>query len=161
MAAEAVAASTGIAVHEVLTTAHRPVVASVGIPFVFAEVTGEALTRAGPMLDGFRRASEATPELQGRFSVHLYARTADGLRARMFAPLEGTFEDPATGSANATLAALLLSLGQEEAGSWQVVQGVEMGRPSVLRVTARREAGGIRATVGGDCVPVLRGEAEV
>lgn len=161
VAAEAVAASTGIAVHEVLTTAHRPVVASVGIPFVFAEVTGEALTRAGPMLDGFRRASEATPELQGRFSVHLYARTADGLRARMFAPLEGTFEDPATGSANATLAALLLSLGQEEAGSWQVVQGVEMGRPSVLRVTARREAGGIRATVGGDCVPVLRGEAEV
>ena len=36
-----------------------------------------------------------------------------------------------------------------------------MGRPSLLRVAARRAADGIRATVGGGCIPVLKGEAEV
>ena len=36
-----------------------------------------------------------------------------------------------------------------------------MGRPSLLRAAARRGADGIRATVGGGCVPVLRGEAMV
>ena len=76
----------------------------------------------------------------------------------MFAPNSGTVEDPATGSANATLAALLLSLSDQEAGAWEVSQGVEMGRPSHLRVSARREASGIYARVGGGCVPVFRGE---
>jgi trans-2,3-dihydro-3-hydroxyanthranilate isomerase len=36
-----------------------------------------------------------------------------------------------------------------------------MGRPSLLRAAARRRPDGIRATVGGGCVPVLRGEALV
>jgi trans-2,3-dihydro-3-hydroxyanthranilate isomerase len=36
-----------------------------------------------------------------------------------------------------------------------------MGRRSVLEVSARRTAEGIRARVGGRCVPVLSGEAEV
>jgi trans-2,3-dihydro-3-hydroxyanthranilate isomerase len=33
-----------------------------------------------------------------------------------------------------------------------------MGRPSLLICTARRSDDGIRATVGGGCVPVLKGE---
>ena len=60
---------------------------------------------------------------------------------------------------NATLGALLLSLGREESGAYDIVQGVEMGRPSRLTVTARRAADGIRSTVGGGCVPMLEGEA--
>ena len=79
----------------------------------------------------------------------------------MFAPNSGTVEDPATGSANATLAALLLSSSGQEEAVWNVVQGVEMGRPSRLRITARRSADGVRATVGGGCVPVLSGEARL
>ena len=96
-----------------------------------------------------------------RLSLHLYARDGDRIRARMFSPLTGTFEDAATGSANATLGALLLSLTQDETGAYEVSQGVEMGRPSVLKVTARRAADGIRATVGGGCVPVLKGEVSL
>ena len=39
-----------------------------------------------------------------------------------------------------------------------ILQGVEMGRPSRLHATATREGGKIvRATVGGQCVPVLTG----
>jgi len=33
-----------------------------------------------------------------------------------------------------------------------------MGRTSKLSVTARRAADGVRATVGGGCVAVLKGE---
>ena len=79
----------------------------------------------------------------------------------MFAPLAGTFEDPATGSANAPLAALLLSLDGAAEAHYQIVQGVEMGRPSLLHTTARRTTDGIRAAVGGCCVPVFRGEVEL
>jgi trans-2,3-dihydro-3-hydroxyanthranilate isomerase len=59
------------------------------------------------------------------------------------------------------LAALLLSLTGEAEARYEIAQGAEMGRPSLLRAAARRAPDGIRATVGGDCVPVLRGEAEV
>mgnify|MGYP002343977343 CR=1 FL=1 len=93
-----------------------------------------------------------------RLSLHLYAKAGDHIRARMFSPLTGTVEDPATGSANATLGALLLSLTDADQAAYEIVQGVEMGRPSKLSVTAHRAADGVRATVGGGCVPVLKGE---
>ena len=75
--------------------------ASVGNPFFIAEVTGEALTRAAPDLGAFRRAVAERPgSWSGRLSLHLYARGGGArLRARMFAPLAGIVEDPATGSA--------------------------------------------------------------
>ena len=43
--------------------------------------------------------------------------------------------------------------------AFDIRQGVEMGRPSLMRVTARRSQDGVRSTVSGGCVPVLRGEA--
>lgn len=164
---EVVAACAGLAPSDVIVSAHRPVWASVGNSYIIAEVAGAALTRATPDLSHFRQAASERPTLKGRFSLHLYARndgfdgTRDGgrIRARMFAPLAGTLEDPATGSANAPLAALLLSLTSDQNCSFEVVQGVEMGRPSLLHVTAHRASDGIRATVAGTCVPVLRGEA--
>ncbi len=161
--AETVAELAGLAPADVVLDAHRPVLASVGNPFFIAEVTGDALTRAAPDFAAFRRASAERPERGGRVSLHLYARDGAGgrVRARMFAPLSGIVEDPATGSANAPLGALLLSLTGEAEGRYDIAQGVEMGRPSLLRVAARRAPDGIRATVGGDCVPVLRGEATV
>lgn len=158
---EAVAACAGLDPSDILTAAHEPVLASVGTPFVIAEVGGDALTRASPDTRAFQEANTEHPELGGMLALHLYARDGACLRARMFAPLSGTVEDPATGSANAPLAALLLSLTAETNYSVDVVQGVEMGRPSLLHVTARRGPDGIRATVGGGCVPVLRGEATV
>ena len=63
----------------------------------------------------------------------------------MFSPLSGTVEDAATGSAATPLAALLLSLTGEQRARYDIVQGVEMGRPSLLRASAHRAADGIRA----------------
>ena len=94
----------------------------------------------------------------GRYSLLIYARDGQDIRARMFAPLSGTYEDPATGSANATLAALLVSLSGVDQAAFTIIQGVEMGRPSILKATARRTPEGVRATVGGGCAPMFRGE---
>jgi trans-2,3-dihydro-3-hydroxyanthranilate isomerase len=156
-----IAPCAGLAPGEIAIGAHPPVVASVGNPFVIAEVAPAVLGRAAPDIAAFRQALGAVPALGERLALYLYARDGAGLRARMFAPLGGTFEDAATGSAATPLAALLLSLGSEPPARFDIRQGVEMGRPSLLRTAAWRAADGIRASVGGGCVPVLRGEAEV
>lgn len=152
-----VAACVGMSAQDVVTAAHAPVVASVGVTFLLVEVTGEALSRAHPDRAAFQRLRDGTPEMAGRLSIHLYARDGDALRARMFSPLAGTWEDPATGSANAALAALLLSLGDQERIAFTVRQGVEMGRSSTLQLEAFRAGDGVRAEVGGTCVPVFEG----
>jgi trans-2,3-dihydro-3-hydroxyanthranilate isomerase len=156
-----IAACASLSSEHIIVSNHRPVMASVGTWFVIAEVTDEALRLASPDIQAFRRASKTYPEVNERLSLHMYAREPAGLRARMFAPLAGTHEDPATGSANTPLVALLLSLTDEPSLDLTISQGVEMGRPSLLQVRATREDDGIRATVSGRCVPVLRGEALV
>lgn len=156
---DGIAACAGLAPADVVVTAHEPVQASVGVQFVLAEVKAEALARALPDITAYRTLEAAHPALEQRLSLFLYARDGDKIRARMFAPMSGTWEDPATGSASATLAALLLSLDGGDSARFELTQGVEMGRPSLLKLTAQRSADGIRATVGGACVPMLRGEA--
>jgi trans-2,3-dihydro-3-hydroxyanthranilate isomerase len=159
---ETIAACAGLAPTDILAAAHQPGVATVGMPFVLAEVTAAALSRAMPNLAEFRAAVARQPELAGRLSIYLYAREDRArIRARMFAPLANTWEDPATGSAATPLGALLLSFTKDERARFEITQGVEMGRPSLLRVEAFRAPDGLRATVGGTCVPVLKGEAQV
>ena len=79
-------------------------------------------------------------------------RTSFDLRARMFAPLDGVPEDPATGSANCALAAPARAARPASDGQlrWRIAQGVEMGRPSVLEAAAeKREAWWSRRRSGG------------
>lgn len=159
MPVEGIAACAGLRPDEIVTAAHRPVRASVGVHFVLAEVAPEALSRAAPDIVAFRSLRDATPALEGRLSLFLYTRDGSAIRARMFAPLSGTWEDPATGSASATTAALLLSLDGGEMAEFKLTQGVEMGRRSLLDLKAWHTPDGFRASVGGSCVPVLRGEA--
>ncbi|MFH5924804.1 PhzF family phenazine biosynthesis protein [Roseomonas xinghualingensis] len=154
-----IADCAGLETAEIRTGGHPPVQAGMGNPFIIAEVAPEALSRARPDIAAFQRIAAAQPALNGRVALYLYARDGQGVRARMFAPLGGTLEDAATGSAATPLAGLLLSLSGEAEARFDITQGVEMGRPSLLRTTARRTPDGIRATVGGGCVPVLRGEA--
>ncbi len=169
MPVDLLANCVGIAPGEVVVTAHRPVLASVGNSFVVAEVTAEALARAVPDIAQFRHAvAQYAPAGLGpkRLPLYLYAHVGQNgdrirLRARMFSPLSGTVEDAATGSAATPLAALLLSLTGEQKRRYDIVQGVEMGRPSLLLASAHRAADGIHATVGGGCVPVFRGEVSL
>ena len=156
--AHLVASCVGLGVDDIVLTRHAPIVISMGSPFVVAEVTPEARARAVPDVASFRRAVSDRPDFAGRLSLHIYSRAKDEIRARMFAPLDGTFEDAATGGANAPLGGLLLSLGTESSAHYTIVQGVEMGRPSRLEVTAWHTPRGIMATVGGHCVEVMSGE---
>jgi trans-2,3-dihydro-3-hydroxyanthranilate isomerase len=164
MPVELLAGCVGLDVSDVVVTAHRPIAASVGNSFVIAEVKAAALSRAAPDISRFRSAVEAFPALgPRRLPLYLYAhdgQSADRtrLRARMFSPLSGTIEDAATGSAATPLAALLLSLTTDSKRRHDITQGVEMGRPSLLACSAWRAGDGIRANVGGGCVPVLKGE---
>ena len=161
------AACAGLAPGDISAAA----VASVGTAAVFAAVPPEALERAAPDATAFRAAPDATafraaaarwPGYAGHFLLYLYARDANAVHARSFAPLYGINEDPATGAAGAALAALLLHGDGGDTLALDIRQGVEMGRPSLMRAGAERDAdGGIRAWVGGRCVPVLRGNAQV
>jgi len=162
MPVDLLAGCVGLSADDIIGTAHSPRCASVGNSFVLCEVTAEALTRATPDIARFREAATAYTAMgPDRLPLYLYAKDGHRLRTRMFSPLSGTIEDPATGSAATPLAALLLSLTTETEARYEIVQGVEMGRPSLLRCTARRAADGIRATVGGNCVPVLKGEVSL
>ncbi|MCW2778496.1 MAG: phenazine biosynthesis protein phzf family [Frankiales bacterium] len=77
------------------------------------------------------------------------------VRSRVFAGGVGVAEDPATGSAQLGLGVWLKAEGfLREDPRYVVVQGVEMGRRSVLRC---RDLGD-RFSVTGQVVPVARGE---
>jgi trans-2,3-dihydro-3-hydroxyanthranilate isomerase len=153
------AAAVSLTADDVVITTHPPKVASVGLPFLVAELRDRAaLERARPSMDGIDAlaAQGVVPD------VHLYIHSADDfdLRARMFAPLDRVPEDPATGSANCALAALLSHCDAAASGSfrWRIAQGVEMGRPSVLEARAEKRDGVVvEARIGGLSVLVSEG----
>jgi len=75
-------------------------------------------------------------------------------RARDPFPVGGVVEDPATGAAAAALGAYLRERGEIVApASFEIVQGVEMGRPSLLTVSIEPGDAGVR--VSGTAVPIL------
>ena len=142
---------------DIRTDTHAPQLAGVGLDYVFAEVTDRAaLARAKPDSAAMEAAQANCPP-NTRFETHIYARDGHRVFARMFAPLFGIPEDPATGSANAALTAYLA----EHQGSdlaLEITQGVEMGRPSRLEVSARVEGGkAVAVTVAGQAVKVMEG----
>jgi len=85
---------------------------------------------------------------------------ANHFSARMFAPLMGIAEDPATGAANGCFAAYLVQhqyLGSPSV-QVQVEQGYEIGRPSLLLLDAGQASDQITVSVGGNVVMVAKGE---
>jgi len=87
-------------------------------------------------------------------TIQLVWREApDRFRARDPFPVGGVVEDPATGAAAAALGAYLRARGEiTPPASFEIVQGVEMGRPSRLTVTIVPGEEGVR--VSGNAVPI-------
>lgn len=158
-----VAAAGSLDPAQIRTAHHPPRTASVGLPFIIAELRDRAaLEAASPSIEGAKalRARGFVPD------IHLYLRSEGEfeVRARMFAPLDGVFEDPATGSASCALAGLLASLDPAPRGSYRyrIAQGVEMGRPSQLEARAEKVDGVVVETgVAGSAVLVMEGHIEV
>jgi trans-2,3-dihydro-3-hydroxyanthranilate isomerase len=138
--------------------AHRPGLWQGGPRFLNAPVASlAALARARPTEPAWSEVTEAA----GVDSIFLYAKGQDcDYRTRMFSPTAGIPEDPATGSASAILAAQLLASGTLGEGETRLAlhQGVEMGRPSQIGLTAK-VLGGMLAEVriAGGAVPVSQG----
>jgi trans-2,3-dihydro-3-hydroxyanthranilate isomerase len=139
---------------------HPPCLASCGAPFVIAEVRDRAaLRRTQQRMDVFQ-SHLPRDEVTG---IHLYVEDAEegaDFQSRMFAPLHGVFEDPATGSANVALVGLLAHLRPELSLRLEVAigQGVDLGRPSLLRAVAEKADGIVTETfIGGGCQPVMSG----
>ena len=159
-----VAAACALDPGDIEVQEHRPCVAGCGTVFLFAQVKSrQALERARPQTHIF---AQHFP-VGGATGIHLYWRDgaeAIDIRARMFAPLHGVSEDPATGSANVALVGLLASLRSEPDLSLQlrIAQGVEMGRPSLLDASAEKKGGKVTETrIGGRCVAVMTGTIEI
>ena len=164
IATQIVADCCGLAVDQIETRSHRPVIASCGVGFVFAEVTSRAaLAQAAVRTDVLARHLP----MERAIGIHLYVAAREQgveIQSRMFAPLFGVPEDPATGSANVALIGLLAQLRPEPdlVLSRVIGQGFDMGRPSILNALAEKKAGTVSATyIGGRCVPMLKGTIDL
>lgn len=138
--------------------------ASVGVPFAFIHLADrEAVDRA--TLDIPAWNAGFSHEF-GR-SLYLFAgelASGSSLYARMFAQDMGIAEDPATGSAAATLAGSLADRLPDAEGTfgWTIDQGVKMGRPSRIEAGAAKRGGrAVKVMAGGAAVLVAEGTVTV
>ncbi len=145
---------------DIKTDVHRPCIASCGAPLVFAELRSRtALKAAAPQAAAFVRDLPR----ERAVGIHLYVQAAEGpidIQSRMFAPLHGIPEDPATGGANVALIGLLAHLRPEPDLTLHKIigQGFDMGRPSILVAASEKKAGKVVATyIGGRCMPMMSG----
>ncbi|WP_406119827.1 PhzF family phenazine biosynthesis protein [Streptomyces sp. NBC_00989] len=98
----------------------------------------------------------------GRFpdmAANCFAGAGVHWRTRMFSPAYGVVEDAATGSAAGPLA---IHLARHRLAAYgqhlEILQGVEMGRPSLMLATAEGTGGTVRSVeVGGHGVVAARG----
>jgi trans-2,3-dihydro-3-hydroxyanthranilate isomerase len=161
---DVVANACSIEVSDIEASNHAPCIASCGAPLVFVELkTRSSLAGAQPRSEIFARHLPADRITGVLLYVHEQIEGVD-IHARMFAPLYGIPEDPATGSANLALAGLLASLHPETdlMLRLRISQGVEMGRPSLLEAAAEKKNDQIAGMwIGGRCVTMMRGVLEL
>ena len=159
VSAEDLASAISVDTSDIIVDTHPPQQASVGLPFVIAELKNtQALEQASINIKGFKKL---TSQYNTCF-VHIYTHSNDeyDVRTRMFAPFDGMPEDPATGSANCALGGLLTYYNDSDSGDfeWKIAQGVEMGRPSYLKARTQKKGGEVTAAfIGGNSVMVSEG----
>jgi trans-2,3-dihydro-3-hydroxyanthranilate isomerase len=160
---EDAAACLSLSAADIRTAAHPPLVLSVGLPFLVVEVgSREALRRSRPNTLEHERVLPAI----GTDAVFAYVhgKIVGELHARVFAPLDASPEDPATGSAAAAAISHLAHLRPEADGnlSWRIEQGVDMGRPSLLLGRTEKRGGRVTAVrIAGHAVPVMHGVLQI
>lgn len=160
---ERMAAILSLNPDDIITTTHLPQGASVGLPFVITEL------RDRSTLERVKVNTMVLAELEAeniRPSLFVYTHSHDDfdIRARMFAPLAGTLEDPATGSANCALVGMLTDHNKADNGtfSWHIAQGIEMNRPSFLDARTEKKEGIVTGVwIAGRSVMVSQGTIKV
>ncbi len=150
-----VAKCLGLPQTKIRTDRHPTIQASLGLPFVIVELTDQsALSAATPAIDAMREGAALHPAGLD-FAIYAYVQDGDTIHARMFAPLDNIPEDPATGSAAATLGALLTEIGMSDL-NLTILQGTDMGRPSNIGVkTVMGQP--VSVTISGKAIQTMTG----
>ena len=150
----------------------EPKIASVGLPFGIVKLDSvNSLSVCTASIAEFQNLDKDFKYTGDGFSILAYADSTVeekgfdiSLRARVFCPLIGIEEDPATGSACAALAGFLLSIAESTRTkiSVAITQGVEIGRRSQIYATAMKDSNQkITVKIGGSCVEVIDGVLEI
>jgi trans-2,3-dihydro-3-hydroxyanthranilate isomerase len=136
--------------------ANLPVEAvSCGVPFLYVPLRSlDAARRARPRADLIERALEGVLPPEVFVFTREVEHAGSTVHSRMFAPGLGITEDPATGGASGPLGCYLVRHGvvKSEGAANDIVseQGIEMGRPSFIKIRIEQSGGEISGVkVGG------------
>ncbi len=158
---QTLAADLGLTLADIGCGVHRPTQYSAGAPFLFVPIASLAAM------------ASVRPDLKlwgenGGPAVYLYtnevANKGSTWHARMFASGWGIREDPATGSAAAAFAGVVMQFDRPGDGGHVLVieQGLEMGRPSFISLGIEVENAALcSATIGGSAVLVTQGAIDL
>lgn len=161
---EAIGAALGLGPHEIGFENHRVSFWTAGVPYVTVPVK-DLKAAAQVRLDNQAWAELAPKKSEWAFaSPYVYcretARHDNAFHVRMIVPGTPSYEDPATGSAAAAFAGAVMHFDRPGNGLsrlW-IEQGLEMGRPSRLRLELDVEQGRLAAArIGGEAVKVAEG----
>jgi trans-2,3-dihydro-3-hydroxyanthranilate isomerase len=165
---EGFAAALGVDTSDITSSGLPIQEVSCGVPFVYVPMaTRAAVDAASADVRRLGRAfADAGAEQRG---VFLFAVGSGGddvtAYSRMFAPLFGIAEDPATGIASGPLGSYLVHhrvIPVAQAGAMVSLQGAKMGRPSVIHISIDADGDQItRVRVGGKAVLVAEGTLTV
>jgi trans-2,3-dihydro-3-hydroxyanthranilate isomerase len=160
------AASLGLSAEAITDTGLPVQTVSTGIPCLIVPVRSLAevqqLDASRLNVADLRRVCGPTmPDTVLVFALETERREAT-THVRVFAPMVGVPEDPATGSGNASLGAYLVHHRavpvRDGTNEYITEQGAEIGRPSTLYLLVDSSGGKVtRVRVGGQVVPVLEG----
>ncbi len=131
-------------------------VVSCGVPFLFVPLRNlDAARRARPRAEVMERAFGDRIPLEIFVFTREVEHEGSTVHSRMFAPGMGITEDPATGGASGPLGCYLVRHGivaAEPLAGFTSEQGIEMGRPSFIKIKIGREGERITSVkVGGEC----------
>ncbi|RWX67501.1 PhzF family phenazine biosynthesis protein [Mesorhizobium sp. M4B.F.Ca.ET.089.01.1.1] len=163
--AEAIGAALGLGPHEIGFENHRVSFWSAGVPYVTIPVAD--LKAAGQIRLDNQAWSELAPrKSEWAFaSPYVYCRETvnheSAFHVRMIVPGSPSYEDPATGSAAAAFAGAIMHFDRPTDGISQlwIEQGLEMGRPSRIRLELNVDGGKLAAArIGGHAVKVAEGK---
>jgi len=161
----AIASALGLDEEEIGFDNHAPCIFSAGNAFCFVPVTTRAaIARARPDLSAWPQAFGHMERGAAFLYTRQCAHEGSHFHARMFAPGLGITEDPATGSAVAAFAGVIMQSEIMRDGSHvlTIEQGFEMGRPSFISLGLDIVGGRLmEASIGGSAILLQQGTIDI
>lgn len=157
-----IARALGVARQQITDTKWPVQVVSTGLPVMIVPI--RTLTAVRSIVPDVSAIAELCQQYGANGIMTFSTMTVEQqatVHTRMFAPLIGIIEDPATGSASGALGAYLLQHGVVEVAPLTEViaeQGYEIERPSRILIQVESEDDAIQTVkIGGQAVMVLEG----